>query len=154
MSSDLRQFLTAAKQLGFTFDGFDGRNHVRLHNPDTGDRYSAAFSPSDWRSTRNALAALQRLSGRRLPRQRNGKYRHHPQPQLDTTQSAAEKRASVRVAALMEEAESVRRRIEHLAAEPTHSAIAEMRRALAKFERLRLRLAQMHHHIDQIGNTL
>jgi hypothetical protein len=153
MSGYLHQFLKDAAQLGFIFDGYDGRSHVRLHNSDTGDRYSAALTPSDWRSTRNAIATLERLSGRKLPRQRNGKYRHRKQARLDTALSPAEQRASDQVAALLAEADLVRRRIDQPAAEPTRCAAAEMRRALARYEHLRGRLAQLHHIIDPIEGT-
>jgi hypothetical protein len=36
---------------------------------------------------------------------------------------------------------------------PTRDAVAEMRRAIAKFEHLRWRLRQLHHHVDPIGAT-
>jgi len=54
------------------------------------------------------------------------------------------------VAALLEEADSVHRRIEYLMTEPTRDAAAEMRRALAKHEHLRRRLAHLHRNIDPI----
>jgi hypothetical protein len=66
MSNTRRQFLKSAEQLGFMFTGLTGRGHLRLHNPDIGVHYYAAYSPSDWRSHRNAIAAMQRLSGRKL----------------------------------------------------------------------------------------
>jgi hypothetical protein len=72
MSNNNRQFLKSAAQLGFVFVGYNGRGHLRLHNPDIGVHYFAAKSPSDWRSHRNAIVAMQRLSGRKLPR--NGKH--------------------------------------------------------------------------------
>jgi hypothetical protein len=147
---DLRQFLRDAEQLGFVLTGRDGRNHIRLHNPDSGQSYSAAYSPSDWRSTRNAIAALERLSGRKLPRPKNGKHQHRRQIQLVTELSPAEKRTCRQVAALIEEADSVRRRIDHLMTEPTRDAAAEMRRALTKYGHLRSRLEQLHHIIPPI----
>jgi len=148
--ADLRQFLHDAQQLGFVFAGYSGGNHVRLHNPDTGDHYSAAYTPSDWRSRRNAIATLERLSGRKLPRQRNGKHQHRKVSQLDTTLSPAERRASDQVAALVEEAESVHRRIKYLASKQTRDAAAEMRRALAKYGHLRRRLEQLHRIIPPV----
>jgi hypothetical protein len=148
--ADLRHFLADAEQLGFHFTGYDGRNHVRLHNPDTGHHYSAAYTPSDWRSRRNAIAALERLSGRKLPRKKNGKYQHRRQIQLVTELSPAEERACHQVAALLEEAGSVRRRIDYLTTKTTRDAAAEMRRALAKYGHLRHRLEQLHHAIPRI----
>jgi hypothetical protein len=154
MSSYLHDLLDQAGKLGFAPVGRDGSGHVRLHNADTGDHYSAAFSPSDQRSLRNTLAHLERLSGRKLPRDNSGKHRHRRQSQLDTALSPAEQQASELVAALLEEAESVRGRIGQLAAHPTRDAVAEMRRAIAKYTHLRRRLAQLHHLIDPIEATL
>jgi hypothetical protein len=154
MGSNLHDLLDQAGKLGFTPAGRDGNGHVRLRNADTGDLYSVAFSPSDRRSLRNSISHLERLSGRKLPRDNSGKHRHRRQSQLDTTLSPAEQQASELVAAPVAEAESVRRRIGHLAAEPTRDHVAEMRRAITKFEHLRRRLAHMHHHIDGIEATL
>lgn len=72
MSNNRQKFLKSAEQLGFILIGYTGRGHLRLHNPDIGVHYFAAYSPSDWRAGRNAIAAMQRLSGRKLPR--NGKH--------------------------------------------------------------------------------
>jgi hypothetical protein len=154
MTSYLHDLLDQAGKLGFIPVGRAGSGHVRLRNTATGAHYSAAFSPSDPRSLRNAIAHLERLSGRKLPRDNSGKHRHRRQTQLDTTLSPAEQQASKQVAALVAEAESVRRRIGHLAAEPTRDAVAEMRRAIAKYTHLRRRLAQLHHIIDPIEVTL
>lgn len=153
MSGYRREFLRDAEKLGFSLVGFDGRNHFRLYNEQIGVSYSAAFSPSDWRSRRNAVAAMQRLSGQKLPRQKNGKHRHRKQTQLDTALSPAEQRASAEVAALIAEADSVRQRITHLMANPSRDAAAEMRRALTKYGHLRRRLAQLHHNIAPIGGA-
>jgi hypothetical protein len=150
MSSYLRDLLDQAEKLGFTAVGRAGNGHVRLRNAATGDHYSAAFSPSDPRTLQNTLAQLERLSGRKLPRPNSGKHRYRRQSQLDITLSPGEQRASELVAELVAEAESVRARIGQLAAEPTRDAVAEMRRAIAKFEHLRRRLRELHHPVDPI----
>jgi hypothetical protein len=62
MSNDRRDLLKEAAKLGFTAQGRNGNGHITLRNPDTGDRYPMAFSPSDWRNRRNMLAALRRLN--------------------------------------------------------------------------------------------
>jgi hypothetical protein len=149
MSGYLHDLLDQAGQLGFVLVGRAGNGHVRLRNTN-GALYTAASSPSDSRSLRNTIAHLERLSGRKLPRDNSGKHHHRRQPRLDVTLSPAEQRASEKVAALLEEADSVRRRIDYLATEPTRDAAAEMRRAIAKFEHLRRRLAQKHRIIDPI----
>jgi hypothetical protein len=154
-NGDLRQFLRDAEQLGFAFAGYTGSNHLRLYSADTGHRYVAAFTPSDWRSNRNAIAAMERLSGRKLPRQRSGKPRHHKQTQLNTALSQAEQRTSAQVAALVEEAGALRRQIDHLmAARPTRAAATEARQALTKYENLRSRLGRLHHVIPPIGGGM
>ncbi|HTX96837.1 MAG TPA: hypothetical protein VME67_19470 [Mycobacterium sp.] len=68
-----REFLKDAAQLGFVFDGYSGRNHIRLINLETGQQASAALTPSN-RGLRNDLAKLERLSGRQLPHRQAGKY--------------------------------------------------------------------------------
>jgi hypothetical protein len=150
MSSYLHDLAEVAGQLGFTFVGRDGNGHIRLRHTATGELCSAPFTPSDRRGWANTIARLERLSGRKLPRQNNGKYRHRKQPRLDTTLTFAEKRASRQVAALLAEAASVRRRIDYLAAKPTRDAADETRRAITKYEHLRQRLEQLHRIIDPI----
>jgi hypothetical protein len=153
VSGYVREFVRDAQLLGFSFIGYSGSGHLLFYNPDIRAHYSAAYSPSDWRSRRNATAALERLSGRRLPRPNNGHHRHRRQPQLDTRLSPTERQTGEKVAALVAEAESVRARIGDLAAEPTRNAVAEMRRAINRFEHLRCRLAQLHRIIPPIDGT-
>jgi hypothetical protein len=153
MSGYVREFLRDAELLGFSFIGHSGSGHLLFYSPDTGAHYSAAYSPSDWRSRRNAIAQLERLSGRRLPRHKNGKHRHRRQTPLDTTLTPVEQRTAEKVAALQAEAEVLRRRVEHLAAQPTRAAAAETRCVLTEYEHLRRRLAQLHHIIDPIEGT-
>ena len=105
----LPEFLAQAEQLGFSLDGHTGHGHPRLRNGN-GDSVVIARTPSDFRSRRNALALLERLSGRKLPRSNSGKHRHRRQTQLDTTLSPTEKVASEQVDALVAEADSLRRR--------------------------------------------
>src|SRR5437588_800 len=80
------------------------------------------LTPSDWRSRRNTIADLQRIAGRKLPRQNAGKHRHRRQAQLSTSLSPAERRASDLVAELVDEAGALRRRIGELIAEPASRA--------------------------------
>ncbi len=154
MSSYLREFIEDAERLGFTFAGIDGNNHVRLRNEETGDVCPIARTPSDWRSGKNSIAALERLSGRKLPRQKTGKYRHRRQTQLVTVLSPAEQQTSDLVAALLEEADSVRSRIRELAAEPSRGAAAQARRALTQYSQLRRQLEQLHHVLPPITAAL
>lgn len=76
MSTTKNEALALAKKLGYEPDGQTGSGHLILHNPQTGHRYYAPHTPSDRRSWKNVLSDLQRHSGRKLPRQKSGKYRH------------------------------------------------------------------------------
>lgn len=72
MHSDARELIELAKQLGFVFSHVDGHGHVRLVH-ENGKAASIASTPSDHRSRRNELARLERIAGRKLPRQKRRK---------------------------------------------------------------------------------
>lgn len=67
-----------AERLGFHFDGYTGSGHVRFRNPDIDRVYISAATPSDHRGWANAVAEMERMSGRKLPRQNSGHYRFKP----------------------------------------------------------------------------
>jgi|GEM_PF-3307738 len=153
MNGALREFLKDAEQLGFMFAGYNGKNHVQLQHIN-GYRYAAPLTPSDWRSRRNTIADLQRISGRKLPRQNAGKHRHRRQAQLNTTLSPAERQASDLIAELVDEADTIAQRIDQLRAEPpTTRSAAEMRRHLTRHRSLRSQLRQMHRIVPPIDGT-
>lgn len=73
-SENVRRLLNAAESLGGTYEGKDGRGH---HVIDFGgQRYSVACSPSEWRGLRNAISDMERITGRKVPRQKSGRYSH------------------------------------------------------------------------------
>ena len=74
MNRIARETVALAETLGFTFDGYDGRGHVVLALPD-GTRTSIPATPSEYRSQRNQIATLERLSGRKLPRHNHRRSR-------------------------------------------------------------------------------
>ncbi len=148
----LPEFIAQAERLGFRLDGHTGDGHPRLRNG-KGDSVVIARTPSDFRSARNALATMERLSGRKLPRPHSGHYRHRRQPQLSTTLSPTEIQKSGEVDALVAEADSLRLRFADLAAAPSRDSAVEARKVLTRHEHLRRRLAQLHHIIDPIGGT-
>lgn len=67
MNAAARAVVDAAQRLGFVVDGYDGKGHIRLVHPN-GSHYNVAATPSDHRNNRNAVAALERLAGTKLPR--------------------------------------------------------------------------------------
>jgi hypothetical protein len=151
MSSYQKAILKDAERLGFAFDGFDGDGHIRLRHQQAGIRYSLAATPGDVRSYRNALSAMERLSGRRLPRPNNGHYRHRRQPRLSTELSPTEAEKSREVDDLVAEADALRRRFAELMAAPSRAAAVEARSVLARHEHLRRLLAQCHRIVDPLA---
>lgn len=91
MQSELRQFLASAAQLDHRFDGYTGSGHMRFVHPTAG-MYIAASTPSDRRSTRNALSDMENRSGKRLPRPNAGRFRRK------LTDKQAERRQEQRAA--------------------------------------------------------
>lgn len=68
-SKDVQSLIDKAELLGFHVDqGCSGGGHIRLQHGGSGEEYIIASTPSDWRSRKNALAALERIAGRKLPR--------------------------------------------------------------------------------------
>ena len=145
MSSDLRDFLADARTLGFIPIGRDGGGHIRLYNAGTGQRYSAVSTPGDHRSRRNDLADLERLSGRRLPHQKSGKYRHRRERVVSFEKTPAELAASAEVDELVTEAEGLRVRVHQLP--DTRSAIAEAHKLVQRFEAIRDLLAHRYYRV-------
>lgn len=88
MNSQAREIVALAEQLGFTFDGYDGSGHVILSLPD-GQRTSIPATLSEYRGRRNAVAALERLSGRKLPRANHRRSRRSfadkPDPAIEAS---------------------------------------------------------------------
>ena len=144
MAGEQRAFLKAAGQLGFTPIGRDGSGHIRLEN-ETGQRYSAVSTPSDHRSRRNDLADLERLSGRRLPRQKSGEFRHHRQPVSSFEKSPTELLAGAEINELLAEAEELRIRFHQLP--HTRGAVTEARGLVERYEAIRDQLAHQYYRI-------
>lgn len=68
MHKVVRQLADQAALIGWSCDGrLDGRGHYTFTHED-GHRYPVPCSPSEYRSMKNALADLERISGRRVPR--------------------------------------------------------------------------------------
>lgn len=92
MSSSLRDEVErAATALGFKFAGYDGSGHVVWAHPN-GARYSTPASPGEYRGVRNAVAALERLSGNKLPRVNHRRGRKPSGPAVDPEVEASRRR--------------------------------------------------------------
>lgn len=151
MSGWLDEILRDAQSLGFELDGYGGDSHPRLKHLGTGKRVSTALTPGDRRARANAIALLERISGRKLPRANAGKYRHRRQPQLNLNRSAGEIWRSEEVESLEAQAESLRHRFAELAATPTRDAAMQARDVIARYEQLRRALAGRHHVIEPLS---
>lgn len=60
----------AVVQLGYGEPEHRGSGHWRVRHPVTGKSVGFAATPSDWRALRNVISALERNSGRRMPRKK------------------------------------------------------------------------------------
>lgn len=84
-----RDLVTQAKQLGFELEPqLNGSGHPVLVHNRTRERYPIAATPSDWRGMKNAVAALERLSGQKLPRTGKRRKGRSGQHQTDFTLDA------------------------------------------------------------------
>lgn len=111
MPTWLRRFAeTKARPLGFEFVGYQGNGHPRFYNADKGVYFTTALTPSDWRGEKNSVADMERLSGRKLPRQKAGRARHVKVPQARFRLSDSEKSAQSHIDQLLTRAERLAER--------------------------------------------
>lgn len=69
------RMVAKAKELGFENQGFDGRGHIVLKHVESGETTRIAASPGDFRGDKNALAHMERVSGKKLERHANRRSR-------------------------------------------------------------------------------
>lgn len=74
----LPNLLNAAKALGYTPQGHTGTGHLLFKHPN-GEQVTLPCTPSEYRGFRNAIALLERVAGRRLPRPNHRRSRKAPQ---------------------------------------------------------------------------
>jgi hypothetical protein len=147
LKGELRAFIAAIAPLGWEHAGYDGRGHLRLYHAGTGARYMVPATPGDRRSYRNAIADLERLAGRKLPRPRSGKYRRTAkQPKLDFTQTAAELAAGAEIERLEIEVEALRAQFDALTGTET---VDTVRRLIDRFNLVRDHLEQRYYRVIQ-----
>lgn len=146
----LRDFLGKAEKLGFVQDGFDGRGHPILVNDACGIRTSVAFSPSDWRSEKNALARLERLTGQKLQRENTGKYRHRRVTQANLRATEHEQQCCSTVEAMVREASDLRTEFRRLTAACDRTAVDAARKVIARYSELEKQCERMYRVIPAI----
>jgi len=149
---ELDQFIKTVAALGFTFIGYDGNNHPRFKHRN-GQAYSTSLTPSDHRSRRNALAQMERIAGRKLPRNNAGHYQHHRVTPLQLGLSAEERARSTEIDTLVTEAEALRCRFAELTADPSADGIEETRHVIRRYEHIRQVLAARHRIIRPIDSV-
>jgi hypothetical protein len=155
MNADTRDFISSVERLGWTYIGIDGRGHPRFHNDTTGESYSAPSTPSDWRSMRNCLAQLERLSGRKLPRPNAGHYRQRRTPMLDIKKSDLERLRGQEIDWYAAEAAELRGRFHDLAGAEVkdYIVVTEARKVMNRYEHIRRVLADNHRIIPSIESV-
>ena len=149
MADDLSGLIEDAAKIGFKYVGRDGRNHAVLVT-DTGLRYTTSFTTSDWRSYQNALRDMERLSGRKLPRQKTGKFRFKRPTHLDVRLSPTEARDTALIDDLLTRADSLRQSFRELVDTTSRRNVQAARQILDDFEDVRKALADHHRVIDPI----
>lgn len=133
-----RDFCEKAERLGFAYEGQLGSGHLRFRNADLDITYTTSQTPSDWRAERNAIAAMERLAGRKLERPKAARYRHRRVTQLDTHRSAREELDSRAVNHLLSEADSLVAELTSLVKAPPSRDIAEKARTvIARYNEVR-----------------
>lgn len=88
MNRDARELVALAEQLGFTLKGYAGSGHPVLAHP-SGAEVTIPATASDWRSRRNAIAQMERISGQKLPRAKSRRSRKADQQSGFSLASAA-----------------------------------------------------------------
>lgn len=102
-----REIVDLAHALGFTFEGYDGSGHVVLSLSD-GTRTSIPATPSEYRGRKNSIAALERLSGRKLPRAKHRRSRKSFAVTADPEVEASRRRHAETFAEKADEREAAR----------------------------------------------
>lgn len=148
----LRDFSRKAAQLGFIFCGYTGTNHPKYYNSDADATVTTALTPSDYRGQKNALSDMERLSGRKLPRDKAGHHRWVKVESLNTSLSPTERQCLQRVDELLDESEFLQDQWHILIAGPaSRTAAAEARDVMERYEQVRRELESLHRIIPPLA---
>ncbi|AFO10174.1 hypothetical protein TAJ_50 [Mycobacterium phage Taj] len=147
LGSEWRELVKLAALLGFDEVQVTKRGHPRFYNRDIDRFYVASFTPSDWRSRKNAVGEMERMSGRKVPRQKAGKIRHQQAHRSNLRMTAREQAASTEADDLEHRAEELRSEIADLIAEGTNAAYCAAAPRAREFADIRLQLEQRYYRI-------
>lgn len=137
MHKEVRELIDKANMLGFKVEGKDGNEHYTLVC-DNGEQVRVASTPSEWRTTANCIAEMERKSGRKLPRQNAAKYRHKRTRANDFNLSKTERMGIERRDKLIAEAESLRAEFAEVVSGPTtRTTVCRARKIQQRFSSLR-----------------
>lgn len=147
-----KDLLRQAKLLGFEFVRVRSGGHVELHNAEVNKSFTTSATPSDWRSYRNALSQMERLSGRKLPKSRSGHFSHKRVSQSDFRRSDLEQQRCDEADELLSEADTLRDEFACLAGEPiSRSAAQRCRQIVRRYSEIEKRLSAVYRTIPPIA---
>lgn len=150
MNTVTRELLEIADSLGFTFEGYDGGGHIVLTLPD-GRRTSIAATPSEYRGRKNAIATLERLSGRTMPRANHRRSRKAFRPSgFSVEGSKSDPAIGARIAQLNATHQAQRDEWAALCANPSHANACRARALLSEIADTEDKLAQLHQPVERI----
>lgn len=93
MNSLLKEIITKAETIGWTYEGTNARGHsVLVHK--SGARYTTASTPSDRRGVLNTLSDLERIGGQKLEKINHRRSRKTPDNKEEEGWLAASRRRS------------------------------------------------------------
>lgn len=151
LGSEWREMTKLAAMLGFDQVQVTKHGHPRFYNRDIDRFYVASFTPSDWRGRKNAVAEMERMSGRKIPRQKAGKIRHCRSSVSDMQMSDTELLATGEVDKLLRRADVLRDLFANAVADNTRTAASEARTLAAEFTEIRQRLEKFHRIIPPLS---
>src|SRR5690348_11510902 len=119
MADDLRKLIADGEKLGFKYIGqvFRG-GHIQFIHNETGERLTASSTPSSAYSWNHTRKDMERISGRKLPRDNKGKHVFRKCERLDLKRTEVEVKNSERIEELVAHADSLRQRFRSLTISP------------------------------------
>lgn len=141
MHKVVREVVEKARRIGWKYQGVNGEGHpVLVH--ENGERQTLPATPSDYRGLTNAVLALERKAGRKLPRQKSGKVSKGPGEQTDfdvieahQANTRHHERWGEQIQNLWALRENEIVHLDEIAKHPVRNAMREGRKALARIRR-------------------
>lgn len=158
MNHDTRAVVDIARQLGFSVEGVTGSGHLMLTHPD-GGAVTIPSTPSDYRSRRNVIATLERVSGQRIDRPNHRRSRKKVE-RSGFSVDVARREQTTWDAAWGDHVDSLRERhdsavceLRKLAATPTRTCVEKARELVAVIRYTEDRLRALHQPFDPCDLT-